>query len=93
MKIDFLAHLESFMCKWKFESESFKKNPIQPPNGVLPICKLPFPNESYRNGVCRALWALILAHFQTGVLAIMFIFTSRLLCCNNDMYLPHLRQK
>ena len=29
------------MCKRKFESEYFKKNPIQPPNGVLLICKLP----------------------------------------------------
>ena len=35
-----------------------KKNPKQPPNGVLPIFKLLFPNGSYRNGVCRALWAL-----------------------------------
>ena len=24
---------------------------------MLPICKLPFLNGSYRNGVCRALWA------------------------------------
>ena len=24
---------------------------------MLPICKLQFPNGSYRNGVCRALWA------------------------------------
>ena len=34
-----------------------KKNPIQPLKGVLPICKLLFPNGSYRNWVCRALWA------------------------------------
>ena len=27
---------------------------------MLPICKLPFPNGSYRNGVCRALWAMTL---------------------------------
>ena len=59
MKIDFLPHLESFMCKQKFESKFFIKNPIQSHNGVLPICKLPFPNGSYRNGVCRALWAII----------------------------------
>ena len=25
---------------------------------MLPVCKLLFPNGSYRNGVCRALWAL-----------------------------------
>ena len=25
---------------------------------MLLIFKLPFPNGSYRNGVCRALWAL-----------------------------------
>ena len=34
-----------------------KKNPIQLPNGVLPICKLVFPNRSYHNRVCRGLWA------------------------------------
>ena len=31
--------------------------------GVLPICKLLFPNGSYRNGVCRALWAKIYVRF------------------------------
>ena len=56
-KIHFLPHLESFMCKRKFENKFFKKDPIQPPNGELPICRLPFPNGSYRNGVYRALWA------------------------------------
>ena len=35
-----------------------KKNHVQTPNGVLLIFKLPYPNGSYRNGVCRALWAL-----------------------------------
>ena len=40
----------------------FKKNLIQPPNGVLPIYKPKFPNGSYRNGVCIALWAL--SHLQ-----------------------------
>ena len=30
---------------------------VETPNGVLLIFKLPFPNGSYRNGVCRALWA------------------------------------
>ena len=57
MKILFLPYLESFMCKRKFEKRNLKKYPIQPPNGVLPIGKLPFPNGSYRNGVCKALWA------------------------------------
>ena len=36
---------------------------MQPPNGVLSIYKLPFPNGSYRNGVCRALWAVF--HFKS----------------------------
>ena len=58
MKIDFQPHLESFMFKQKSESKFFKKNCIQHPNGVLTICKLPFPNGSYRNGVWRALWAM-----------------------------------
>ena len=58
IKIHFLPHLDSFMWEQKFEKKFFKKNPIQPPNGVLSICKLPFPNGSYRNGVCRGLWAI-----------------------------------
>ena len=59
IKIHFLPHLESFMWERKFEKKFFKKSLIQSPNGVQPICKLPFPNGSYRNGVCRALWALM----------------------------------
>ena len=58
IKIHFLPHLESFMWERKFEKKFFKKSLIQPPNGVFFIFKLPFPNGSYRNGVCRALWAL-----------------------------------
>ena len=54
-KKHFLPHLESFMLERKFEKKFFKKNNIQTPNGVLLIFKLPFPNGSYRNGVCRAL--------------------------------------
>ena len=57
IKIHCLPHLESFMWKQKFENKFFKKDPIQPTNGELLICKLPFPNGSYRNGVCRGLWA------------------------------------
>ena len=57
IKAYFLPHLESFIWERKFEKRNFKKYPIQPPNWVLPICKLPFPNGSYRNGVCRGLWA------------------------------------
>ena len=57
-EIDFLPHLESFMCKQKFENKFFKKYPIQPPNGELPICRLPFPNGSYHNGVYRTFCAL-----------------------------------
>ena len=36
----------------------FPKSHIQTPNGVFLISKLPFPNGSYRNAVCRALWAM-----------------------------------
>ena len=50
-------------------------------NGVLLIFKLPFPNGSYHNGVCRALWALLpLEHFcpskgSNGVMSsIMILF-------------------
>ena len=57
IKIHFLPHLESFMWEQKFEKNFFKKSPIQTPNGVFFIFKLPFPNGSYRNRVCRALWA------------------------------------
>ena len=60
IKIHFLPHLESFMWERKFEKKFFKKSHIQTPNGVLLIFKLPFPNGSYRNGVCRALWAISL---------------------------------
>ena len=35
---------------------------MQFPNGVHLIFKLPFPNGSYRNGVCRALWAWFFDH-------------------------------
>ena len=57
IEIHFLPHLESFMWEQKFVKKISKKNPIQPSNEILPICKLPFQNGSYRNGVCRALWA------------------------------------
>ena len=46
------------MWERKFGKKFSKKSPLLPPNGVLSICKLPFPNGSYRNGVCRGLWAV-----------------------------------
>ena len=49
--------MESFMLERIFEKKISKKSHIQTPNGVLLIFKLPFPNGSYLNGVCRALWA------------------------------------
>ena len=58
IKIHFLPHLESFIWERKFEKKFFKISPIRPPNGGLLIFKLPFPNGGYRNGVCRALWAV-----------------------------------
>ena len=67
IEIHFLPHLESFMWEWKFEKKFFKKSLMQPPNGAQPICKLPFPNGSYRNGVCRGLWAISLSLFNTRV--------------------------
>ena len=63
IKIHFLPHLESFMRERKFEKIFFKKSHLQTPNVVLLIFKLPFPNGSYRNGVCRALWAFSCHHF------------------------------
>ena len=56
---------------WK---EFFLKSHIQPPNGVYLVFKLPFPNGSYRNGVCRGLWAL---SFITIITWITFICYSR----------------
>ena len=65
-KIDkdtFSAPFGIFYVNQKFEKKFFKKSPIQPPNGVLPICNLPFPNGSYSNRVCRALWAIWIKHY------------------------------
>ena len=59
IKVHFLPNLESFMWERKFEKSFFKKSPLQPPNGALLIFKLPFLNGSYRNGVCKALWAML----------------------------------
>ena len=56
-KNTFSAPCGTFYVRTEIWKENFEKNPIQLPNGVLPICKLPFPNGSYRNGVCRGLWA------------------------------------
>ena len=60
IKMYFLPHFKSFMWERKFEKKFFKKSPVQPPNGVLLIFKLSFPNGSYRNGVCIGLWAYCL---------------------------------
>ena len=57
-KSTFSAQFRIFYVKMEIWYKIFQKNRIQPPYGVLPICKLLFPNGSYRNGVCRALWAL-----------------------------------
>ena len=62
--------MESFKWERKFEGNFFKKDTIQPLNGVLSISKLPFPNRSYWNGVCRELWAL--STFSEGQ-SILFI--------------------
>ena len=40
---------------------------VQPPNGMLYICQLLFPNGSYPNGVFRALWALLTADIEVCV--------------------------
>ena len=65
MNIKFFKIFDSdFSRKKKFESKFFKKNPMQLPDRVLPICKLPFPNGSYHNGVCRELWAYSVYYYQ-----------------------------
>ena len=56
-KSTFSAQFRIFYVKMEIWYKIFQKNRIQPPYGVLPICKLLFPNGSYRNGVCRAFWA------------------------------------
>ena len=57
LKNKFSAPFGIFYVRTETWKENFKKkNPIQPPNRELLICKLPFPNGSYHNGVCRALW-------------------------------------
>ena len=45
----FSAPLGIFYVKTEIWKQNFQKNP--------PNCKLLFPNGSYRNGDCRALWA------------------------------------
>ena len=57
-KNTFSAPFGIFYVRTEIWKELFKKGPVQPPNGVLLIFKLPFQNESYCNGVCRALWAM-----------------------------------
>ena len=52
------------MWERKFEKKFFKKSHVQTPNGVLLIFKLPFPNGSCRNGVCRGLWAKSINSFS-----------------------------
>ena len=55
----FSAPFGIFYVKTEIWNKFFqKKSPIQFPNGVSLIFKLPFPNGSYRDRVCRALWAL-----------------------------------
>ena len=39
---------------------------------MLPICKLLFPNGSYCNGVCRALWACLVPKWLRRIWKILF---------------------
>ena len=76
-KNSFSAPFGIFYVRMEIWRESFqKKNHTQTPNGMLLIFKLPFPNGSYRNGVCRALWALYLRVMegvkQNGILGPIF---------------------
>ena len=57
-KNTFSAPFGIFYVKTEIWKETFQKSPLQTSNGVLLIFKLPFPNGSYRNRVCRALWAM-----------------------------------
>ena len=55
IKMHFLPHLESVIWERKFEKKNIQKINYTTPQWGASICKLPFPNESYRNGVCRGL--------------------------------------
>ena len=83
MKIYFLPHLESFMSKRKFESKFFKKNPIQPPNGVLPICKLPFSNGSYPNNGLQSTLGIVSSINHWSYPRYFFFHTSWSSVCQN----------
>ena len=48
----------NFYVRTEILKQIFQKNPTQPLNGMLSICKLLFPNGSYHIGACRALWGL-----------------------------------
>ena len=85
IKLLFLPHLESFMWEQKFEKKFFKKDPIQPPNGALLIFKLPFPNGSYFNRVCRALRARTDPRLKSRMVTISHLqcicdFHSQVIC-------------
>ena len=70
----FSAPFGIFYVRTEICKEIFQKKSYTPPIGVLSICKLPFPNGSYRNGVCTALWAM--SHtffFWTQCRKILFI--------------------
>ena len=70
------------MRERKFEKKFFKKSHIQTPNGVLLIFKLPFPNGSYRNGVCRALLTYCLDTFH---------WPEALVICNHSLHLKNFK--
>ena len=55
----FSAPFGIFYMRTEISKKKFQKKSYTSPNGVLPICKLPFPNGSYGNGVCRGLWAML----------------------------------
>ena len=63
-KNTFSAPFGIFYVRTEIWKEIFQKNHIQTPNGVLLIFKLPFPNGSYCNGVCRALWAMSFLNYK-----------------------------
>ena len=72
-KNTFSAPFGIFYVRTEIWKETFQKNHLQIPNGVHLVFKLPFPNGSYRNGVCKALWA-------KGVIRGIFSSFSRTEC-------------
>ena len=63
---------------------------------MLPICKLVFPNGSYRNEVCRALWAQctytkVVFHLETALISDLYSFIQYF--CKGRFHFPSKKKK